>query len=127
METEVSQGKEGEVDIHEHVVDIVVTQESTVETEAYIGKNDIQKFVDDTVVTQEPIVGMEVDQGHKENVTKSIDEVVVTQEPVAKVEHFHPREAVTPSIDSACGRTLSPDEGWCSENMLLLPELQQWK
>lgn len=43
------------------------------------------------------------------------------------MEKFHPREAVTPSTDSACGRTLGPDKGWCSEKMLLLRELQKWK
>lgn len=43
------------------------------------------------------------------------------------MEQFHPREAITPSIVSACGRTLGPDEGWCSERMLLIPELQKWK
>lgn len=67
---------------------------------------------------------MEADQGEKETVTqKSIDDVAVTQEPSTEMEHFHPREAVTPSIFSACGSTPGPDEGWCSEKMLLLLEL----
>lgn len=60
------------------MVDTVVTQEPTVETEAYLGKRSIQNSVDDTAVTQEPIVGMEADQGEKETVTKYIDKFVVT-------------------------------------------------
>jgi len=61
VETEVIQGIEGESNIHEPVVDIVVTQELAVEIETYLGKDNIQKFADDTVVTQEPAVEMEVD------------------------------------------------------------------
>lgn len=70
---------------------------------------------------------MEVDQEDKETVTKSTNEATVTQEPATEVEQFHPQEVVTPSIDSACGRTPGLDDGWCSEKMLLLPELQKWK
>lgn len=51
MEEEVTQGKEGEANIHEHAVQTIVTQEPTMEIEAYLGKNDIQKFVDKTDVT----------------------------------------------------------------------------
>lgn len=128
VEAKVNQGKEEEGDIHEPVVDNVVTQEPIVETKAYQRKNDTQEPMDDIVVTQEPIVEMEADQGEKEIVTrKSIDDVVVTQELTAEMEQFHPREVVTPSIVSACGRTPGPYKGWCSEIMLLLPKLRKWK
>lgn len=70
---------------------------------------------------------MEADQGDKETVTKSTNEVVVTQEPTTEVEQFLPQEVGTPSIDSACRRTSGPNEGWCSERLLLLLELQKWK
>lgn len=43
------------------------------------------------------------------------------------MERLHPREVVTPSVVSACERTPGPDEGWCSERILLIPKLQKWK
>jgi len=84
--------------------------------------------MDDTVVTQEPVVEVDASQGEKEIVTqKSIDDIAITQEPATEMDQFHPQEPITPSIFSACGRTLGPDERWCSERMLLIPELQKWK
>ena len=83
--------------------------------------------MDDTAVTQEPKVEAEANQREKQTITqKSIDDIDVTQEPTVEMEQFHPREAVTPSIVSACGRTSGLDKGWCSERMLLIPELQKW-
>lgn len=127
LEMEVNRGEEGEAKINEPVVNTLVTKEPTEEIEAYLGKNDIRKFVDDTYVTQELIVGMENDQEDKETIIESIDNVVVTQELATEVEKFHPQEAATPSIHSACGRTPSPNDGWCFEKIFLLLELQKWK
>lgn len=58
---------------------------------------------------------------------KPTDEAIVTQEQTTQVGHFHPREATTPPIDSACKRMSGPDEGWNSEKLLLFSELQKWK
>lgn len=127
VEEEVSQGQEGKDNIHEPTVNTATTQEPIVKTKADPKKNDLQNSVDNTATTQEPAVKMEANQEDKETVTKSTNEVVVTKEPAAEVEQFHPPEVATPSIDSACGRTSGPNEGWCYERLLLLPELQKWK
>ena len=62
VDEEVSQGKEGEANIHEPTADTAVIQEPAVEKEAYPRKNNIQKCVDNIVVMKEPAA--EVEQFH---------------------------------------------------------------
>lgn len=85
VEEEITQEEEEMDNIHEPIVNTIVTQEPAVDTKVGPWKNDEHMHVDITVATQEPAVKMEADQEGKEIVTKSTGEDSITEELVVEV------------------------------------------